>query len=86
MPGERVTPPGSPLSGFVERATALWRSDEQQRPHIIEAPAVTGTPAVMPVWEWENPPEDSDVSRSGQTARRHWPTSRCCAPPGRTTS
>ncbi|MEO3975293.1 transcriptional regulator [Streptomyces sp. CAU 1734] len=59
--------PGSPLSGFVERATALWRSDEQQRRHIIEAPAVTGTPAVMPVWEWENPPEDADVSRSGQT-------------------
>lgn len=58
---------GSPLSGFVERATALWRSDEQQRPHILGAQAVTGTPAVMPVWEWENPPEDSDVSRDGRT-------------------
>lgn len=65
--GDSVMPPGSPLSGFVERATALWRCDEQQRRHIIEAPAVTGTPAVMPVWEWENPPEDADVSRSGQT-------------------
>ncbi|MQS34569.1 transcriptional regulator [Streptomyces katsurahamanus] len=60
-------PSGSPLSGFVERAAALWRSDEQQRRYVIEAPAVTGTPAVMPVWEWENPPEDADVSRSGQT-------------------
>ncbi|WP_107484253.1 transcriptional regulator, partial [Streptomyces sp. NRRL B-24572] len=29
--------------------------------------AVTGTPAVMPVWEWENPPEDADVSRTGRT-------------------
>ncbi|MDT9692951.1 transcriptional regulator [Streptomyces sp. P9(2023)] len=58
---------GSPLSAFVERATALWRSDEQQRPHILGAQAVTGTPAVMPVWEWENPPEDSDVSRDGRT-------------------
>ncbi|MFE5966489.1 transcriptional regulator [Streptomyces sp. NPDC056463] len=57
----------SPLSGFVERATALWRSDEQQRPHILGAQAVTGTPAVMPVWEWENPPEDADVSRDGRT-------------------
>ncbi|WP_328402639.1 transcriptional regulator [Streptomyces sp. NBC_00390] len=57
----------SSLSGFVDRATALWRSDEQQRPHIVGAPAVTGTPAVMPVWEWENPPEDADVSRSGTT-------------------
>ncbi|HET6856766.1 MAG TPA: transcriptional regulator [Streptomyces sp.] len=66
-PGETVMPHGSPLTGFVERATALWRSDEQQRPHVLVAPAVTGTPAVMPVWEWENPPEDSDVSRKGQT-------------------
>ncbi|MBT2506027.1 transcriptional regulator [Streptomyces sp. ISL-98] len=65
-PGETVMQHGSPLTGFVERATALWRSDEQQRPHVLGAPAVTGTPAVMPVWEWENPPEDSDVSRKGQ--------------------
>lgn len=57
--------PSSSLTGFVERATALWRSDEQQRPHIVAAPAVTGTTAVMPVWEWENPPEDTDVSRTG---------------------
>ncbi|MEU9205269.1 transcriptional regulator [Streptomyces sp. NPDC048332] len=55
----------SSLTGFVERATALWRSDEQQRPHLVAAPAVTGTTAVMPVWEWENPPEDTDVSRTG---------------------
>ncbi|MFD9498461.1 transcriptional regulator [Streptomyces sp. NPDC060035] len=55
----------STLPGFVEHATALWRSDEQQRPHLVSAPAVTGTTAVMPVWEWENPPEDADVSRPG---------------------
>ncbi|MEU2162708.1 transcriptional regulator [Streptomyces chengbuensis] len=67
VPGETAVRHGSPLSGFVERATALWRSDEQQRPHVIGAPAVTGTPAVMPVWEWENPPEDADVSRDGRT-------------------
>ncbi|MGW1092717.1 transcriptional regulator [Streptomyces sp. NPDC002596] len=59
--------PGSTLTGFVERATALWRSDEQQRPHVLAAAAVTGTTAVMPVWEWENPPEDADVSRAGPT-------------------
>lgn len=57
--------PSSSLSGFVDRASALWRSDELQRPHVVGVPAVTGTPAVMPVWEWENPPEDSDVSREG---------------------
>ncbi|NEA10465.1 transcriptional regulator, partial [Streptomyces sp. SID10692] len=56
---------GAALSGFVERATALWRSDEQHRPGLAAVPAVTGTSAVMPVWEWENPPEDVDVSRPG---------------------
>ncbi|MFE3514469.1 transcriptional regulator [Streptomyces sp. NPDC059166] len=56
---------GAGLPGFVEHATALWRSDEQQRPHLAAAPAVSGTTAVMPVWEWENPPEDTDVSRPG---------------------
>jgi hypothetical protein len=60
----------TPLSGFVERATALWRGDEQRKPHAVDAPAVTGTPAVMPVWEWENPPDDPDVSRSGPTRVR----------------
>lgn len=63
--GGHPTVPSSSLTGFVERATALWRSDEQQRPHLVAAPAVTGTTAVMPVWEWENPPEDTDVSRTG---------------------
>jgi tetratricopeptide (TPR) repeat protein len=65
--GDAVVPHGTPLSGFVERATALWRSDEQNRPHLMGVAAVTGTPAVMPVWEWENPPEDADVSRRGRT-------------------
>ncbi|MFD9869314.1 transcriptional regulator [Streptomyces niveus] len=64
--------PGTPsrdatLSVFVERATALWRSDQQQRGHVVAAPAVTGTHAVMPVWEWENPPQDADVSRPGHS-------------------
>lgn len=66
IPAPRQGSMASTLSGFVERATALWRSDEQQRPHLLGAPAVTGTPAVMPVWEWENPPEDVDVSRGGR--------------------
>lgn len=67
MPRRQCTRAASTLTGFVERATALWRSDEQQRPHILASAAVTGTTAVMPVWEWENPPEDTDVSRAGTT-------------------
>ncbi|UYQ61176.1 transcriptional regulator [Streptomyces peucetius] len=72
--GDRAVPHNSSLSGFVERATAQWRYEAQQRQRQRQqgareapAPAVTGTPAVMPVWEWENPPEDSDVSREGRT-------------------
>ncbi|CAL9384829.1 hypothetical protein SUDANB60_01126 [Streptomyces sp. enrichment culture] len=65
VPGDPAVPHAGSLSGFVERATALWRSDQQGRPHLLGAPAVTGTPAVMPVWQWENPPEDVDVSRGG---------------------
>ncbi|MFE6844400.1 transcriptional regulator [Streptomyces sp. NPDC057686] len=65
VPGQPVSAHGSPLSGFVDRAAALWRSDEQGRFQLLTAEAVTGTPAVIPVWEWENPPEDADVSRDG---------------------
>ncbi|MFJ6796216.1 transcriptional regulator [Streptomyces sp. NPDC091268] len=67
-PGQPAGPHTSPLSGFVDRAAALWRSDEQGRAQLLAAEAVTGTPAVIPVWEWENPPEDADVSREGPTA------------------
>ncbi len=65
VPGQAAAPHASPLSGFVDRAAALWRSDEQGRFPLLAAEAVTGTPAVIPVWEWENPPEDADVSRDG---------------------
>ncbi|MER8097240.1 transcriptional regulator [Streptomyces goshikiensis] len=61
------SPHATPLSGFVDRAAALWRADEQGRIRLLTAEAVTGTPAVIPVWEWENPPEDIDVSREGAT-------------------
>jgi len=60
-----AAPAPTALAGFVERATALWRSDQQQRADVIAAPALVGTAAVMPVWEWENPPDDTDVSRLG---------------------
>lgn len=58
-------PASTPLTGFIERSTALWRGDLQQRTDLHTAPVITGLPAVGPVWEWENPPEDTDVSRPG---------------------
>jgi hypothetical protein len=58
-------PAATPLTGFIDRSTALWRGDLQQRPDLQAAPVITGLPAVGPVWEWENPPDDTDVSRVG---------------------
>lgn len=55
----------APLAGFIERSTALWRGDGQQRADLEQAPLITGLAAVGPVWEWENPPDDHDVSRVG---------------------
>ncbi|MFG2682418.1 transcriptional regulator [Streptomyces sp. NPDC048392] len=57
--------PSTPLAGFIDRSTALWRGDLQQRSDVQAAPVITGLPAVGPVWEWENPPDDGDVSRAG---------------------
>lgn len=57
--------PGVELAQFIHRAPALWRSDQQNRATILDSPIVTGLPAIAPVWEWENPPEDTDVSRRG---------------------
>ncbi len=58
-------PTSTPLAGAIDRFTALWRGDLQQRPDLQAAPVITGLPAVGPVWEWENPPDDTDVSRDG---------------------
>ncbi|UNZ17382.1 transcriptional regulator [Streptomyces sp. 891-h] len=52
------------LGRFVERAASMWRSDQVHSdwpgPSLL-----TGAAAVAPVWEWENPPEDRDVSHAG---------------------
>ncbi|MFI1723957.1 transcriptional regulator [Streptomyces sp. NPDC020489] len=84
--GSRSTPQpaGTPLDGFIGKATALWRGDHQRRDAVQQAPVITGLQAVGPVWEWENPPDDADVSSRGtirvgppdveqlRTARSHY--------------
>ncbi|MBO8186913.1 transcriptional regulator [Streptomyces spirodelae] len=52
------------LRRFVERAASLWRSD-QVHSDWPGPTLLTGAAAVAPVWEWENPPEDRDVSHAG---------------------
>lgn len=51
----------APLTDFVTRTASLWRQD--QRSGSSETQVISGIRAVAPVWEWENPPEDRDVSR-----------------------
>ncbi|MEL3944892.1 transcriptional regulator [Streptomyces sp. LNU-CPARS28] len=82
--GSSTLPASVPLGGFIGRATALWRGDHQRREDLQRAPVITGLPAVGPVWEWENPPDDRDVSSRGtirvglpdveqlRTARTHY--------------
>jgi hypothetical protein len=61
-----AAPPGAVgLDQFVNRAPALWRSDRPGRD--AQTPVTSGLNAIAPVWERENPPEDSDVSRRGST-------------------
>jgi hypothetical protein len=58
--------PGSvELHQFINRAPALWRSDRRDNPAVRDSPLVTGLDAIAPIWQWENPPDDHDVSRHG---------------------
>jgi hypothetical protein len=58
-------PVDSPLSKTVDHAAALWRSDDKQATALRTAQLVRGPAAIVPVFEWENPPDDLDVARPG---------------------
>ena len=76
--GERLTPadigmdrgPAAeavvPLPRVVDRAAALWRGDLTRPAGGAATALVTGPEAIGPVWEWQSPPDDRDVSRSGR--------------------
>jgi hypothetical protein len=57
---------GAPLGRFVERAAVSWRADELHGGGTQALALLTGAAAVEPVWEWENPPDDIDVSHQGK--------------------
>lgn len=59
---QQETEQAAKLTQFVGQAAALWRRD-QRRAEPASAAVITGIRAIAPVWEWENPPEDRDVSR-----------------------
>jgi tetratricopeptide (TPR) repeat protein len=56
---------GSPLAQVVDHAAALWRSDAKQAAALRAAEPVRVPAAIVPVFEWENPPDDLDVARHG---------------------
>jgi len=50
------------LEQATDRAVAVWHGDAGGRgPSTV----LVGAPAVAPVWEWENPPDDRDVVHDG---------------------
>lgn len=58
--GERAAE-GS-LSQVVDRAAAVWRNDAKRRQPSGDHPVLSGPVAIAPVFEWENPPDDRDIS------------------------
>jgi tetratricopeptide (TPR) repeat protein len=55
----------APLATTISHVTAMWHSDRRTgRP---DSSLVQGAPAVLPVFEWENPPDDLDVGHSGSS-------------------
>ena len=55
--------PDGSLAKAVDAATALWRSDHKQAAALRRTQPVEGPSAIVPVFEWENPPDDLDVAR-----------------------
>lgn len=58
------------LSHALDGAAAVWARDSAG-PEIPLKQA-RGVQAIAPVWEWENPPEDADVSRLGGVQVTDW--------------
>ncbi len=57
------------LPQTLNRAAAFWRSDARRTASPEDRPVASGPAAIAPVFEWENPPEDLDVSnRHGRRA------------------
>jgi hypothetical protein len=53
----------------ADQAIALWRGDaKRSADDPIRTKALRGASAIAPVFEWENPPDDVDVSQRGSAA------------------
>ncbi len=59
------------LSHAVDSAAALWRGDHNRHHAVRRYRLVTGPGAIMPLFEWENPPDDMLI---GQDRAGRWVT------------
>ncbi|MFI7227580.1 transcriptional regulator [Nonomuraea angiospora] len=57
---------GTELPTTVDQAAALWRADLRSKISPVGAPMIDGPAAIVPIFEWENPPHEIDVSRRGR--------------------
>jgi len=64
-------PVAATLRQTTDRAAALWRGDHSRTRTTVAAKLITGLAAIAPVWEWESPPDDHDISRPGRRAVDH---------------
>ncbi|MEV1242365.1 transcriptional regulator [Nonomuraea sp. NPDC049750] len=53
------------LPKVVDQAVALWRGDLGNKVFPVGASLIEGSAAIAPVFEWENPPYEIDVSQRG---------------------
>lgn len=60
----------APLHTAIEHVAALWRGDHKQTEAVEKTRMLAGNAAVAPVFAWENPPDDIDVSHRGPLAVR----------------
>lgn len=67
---DRTTPDRVPsdLDTVVALTAAMWRQDARDERFLADASPAGGATVIMPLFEWENPPGDTDVSRRGTAA------------------
>jgi hypothetical protein len=53
----------APLAQTADAAIAMWRSDHKRAAGLHLSLPAQGPAAIAPIYEWENPPDDLDVSR-----------------------
>lgn len=69
----------APLYTAIEQVAALWRGDHKQTEAVARTRMLVGNAAVAPVFAWENPPDDIDVSHRGPLAVGAGDVARVCA-------